>query len=158
MKESWSEVPLQGNKIEWFVNQGDMVKKAVSNFPPHYQSNYRRSVGENKITHCGSEIFYIPQRHIGDFSYLVKAIGSLDIHHSFAVPLLFLAMDSPSNFESKALTKIVYRADLPSNTTFATIYSAEAHAVYPSKVRNEMEFVKLIRVMASGDPFLKELV
>ncbi|CAL5085154.1 unnamed protein product [Urochloa decumbens] len=158
VKESWSDVALQGNNIEWFVNQGDMVKKAVGNFPPYYQTNYRRSVGENKIIHCSSEIFYIPQQHIGDFSYLVKAIGSLDIHHTFAVPMVFLAMDSPSNFESKALTKLVYRADLPSNTTFASIYSAEAHAVYPLKVRNEMEFVKLIRVMASGDPFLMELV
>ncbi|RLN34693.1 uncharacterized protein C2845_PM03G14860 [Panicum miliaceum] len=158
VKESWSDVPLQGNKIEWFVNQGDMVKKAVGSFRPHYQTNYRRSVGENKIVHCGSEIFYIPQRHIGDFSYLVKAIGSLDIHHSIAVPMLFLAMDSPSNFESKALTKLVYRADLPSNTTFLSIYTAEADAVYPLKIQNEMEFVKLIRVMASGDPLLMELV
>ncbi|RLM87476.1 uncharacterized protein C2845_PM04G32800 [Panicum miliaceum] len=158
VKESWSDVPLQGNKIEWFVKQGDMVKKAVGSFRPHYQTNYRRSVGENKIVHCSSEIFYIPQRHIGDFSYLVKATGSLEIHHSIAVPMLFLAMDSPSNFESKALTKLVYRADLPSNTTFLSIYTAEADAVYPLKIRNEIEFVKLIRVMASGDPFLMELV
>ncbi|KAL6657101.1 hypothetical protein ACP70R_004881 [Stipagrostis hirtigluma subsp. patula] len=158
VKELWSDVPLQGNKIEWFVKQGDMVKKAVGSFPSHYQSNYKRSVGEDKIIHCSSEIFYIPQRHIGDFSHLVKVIGSLDIHHSIAVPMLFLAMDSPSNFESKALTKLVYRADLPSNTTFATIYTAEAHAVYPVKVQNEMDFVKLVRVMASGDPFLLELV
>ncbi|XP_062189423.1 probable glycosyltransferase STELLO1 [Phragmites australis] len=158
VKESWSDVPLQGNKNDWFVNQGEMVKKAVGSFPFHYQANYKRSVGENKIIHCSSEIFYIPQRHISDFSYLVKVIGSLDIHHNIAVPMLFLAMDSPSNFESKSLTKLVYRTDLPSNTTFSTIYTAEAHAVYPVKVRNEMDFVKLIRVMASGDPFLMELV
>jgi len=158
VKESWSDVPLQGNKIEWFVNQGGMVKKAIDTFQPHYQTNYRRSVGENKIVHCSSEIFYIPQQHVGDFSYLVKAIGSLDIHHSIAVPLLFLAMDSPSNFESKALTKLVYRADLPSNTTSLSIYTAKADAVYPLKIRNEIEFVKLIRVMASGDPLLMELV
>jgi hypothetical protein len=49
-------------------------------------------------------------------------------------------------------------ANLPSNTTFSTIYTAEAHAVYPMKVQNEMDFVSLIRVMASGDPFLMELV
>jgi hypothetical protein len=158
VKESWSDVPLHGNNIEWFVNQGDMVKKGVSNFPSQYEANYRRNVGENNLIRCSSEIFYIPQRYIGDFSNLVKAIGSLDIHHSFAVPMLFLAMDSPSNFESKALTKLVYRADLPSNTTLSTIYTAEAHAVYPVKVQNEMDFVKLIRVMSSGDPFLMELV
>lgn len=158
VKESWSDVPLRGNKTEWFANQGDLVKQAVRSFPFHYQANYKRSVGEDKIIHCSSEIFYTPRRHIGDFSYLVKVIGSLDIHHSIAVPMLFLAMDLPSNFESQALAKLVYRTNLPSNTTFSAIYTAEAHAVYPMKVQNEMDFVKLIRVMASGDPFLMELV
>lgn len=158
VKESWSDVPLHGNNIEWFVNQGDMIKKAVSNFPSQYQDNYRRSVGENNLIRCSSEIFYVPQRYTRDFSDLVKVIGSLDIHHSFAVPMLFLAIDSPSNFESKALTKLVYRADLPSDTTLSTIYTTEAHAVYPVKVQNEMDFVKLIRAMALGDPFLMELI
>lgn len=56
------------------------------------------------------------------------------------------------------MTKLVYRADLPSDTTLSTIYTTEAHAVYPVKVQNEMDFVKLIRAMALGDPFLMELV
>lgn len=135
-----------------------MVKKAIASFPFQYQANYKRSVGEDKIIHCNSEIFYIPRSHIGDFSYLVQAIGSLDIHHSIAIPMLFLAMDLPSNFESKALTKLIYRTNVPSNATFATIYTAQAHAVYPMKVQNEIDFVELIRVMASGDPFLMELI
>jgi hypothetical protein len=158
VKESWSDIPLEGNKYDWFVNQGDMVKRAVDSFPIHYQAHYKRNVGQNKIIHCSSEVFYIPQRHISGFSHLVKVIGSLDIHHTIAVPMLFLAIDSPSNFEPKALTKLVYRTDLPSNTTIATIYTARAHAVYPVKIQNEMDFVKLVRVMASGDPFLMELV
>ncbi|TVU37465.1 hypothetical protein EJB05_10781 [Eragrostis curvula] len=158
VKESWSDIALQGNKIDWFVNQGDMVKKAVGNFPLHYQDHYKRNVGENKIIRCSSEVFYIPQRHVSGFSHLVKVIGSLDIHHSIAVPMLFLAMDSTSNFEPKAFTKLVYRANLPSNTTFSTIYTTEAHAVYPVKIKNEVDFVKLIRVMSSGDPFLMELI
>lgn len=135
-----------------------MVKKAIASFPFQYQANYKRSVGEDKIIHCNSEIFYIPRSHIGDFSYLVQAIGSLDIHHSIAIPMLFLAMDLPSNFESKALTKLIYRTNVQSNATFATIYTAQAHAVYPMKVQNEIDFVELIRVMASGDPFLMELI
>lgn len=156
VKESWSDVSFHGN--EWFTNQRDMVKKAVGSFPFHYQANYKRSVGEDKIIHCSSEIFYIPQRYTGVFSSLVKVTGNLDIHHTIAVPMLFLAMDLPSNFEPKALGKLVYRTNLPSNTTFSAIYTAEAHAVYPMKVQNEIDFVNLIRVMASGDPFLLELV
>ncbi|KAK3127905.1 hypothetical protein QOZ80_7AG0579950 [Eleusine coracana subsp. coracana] len=158
VKESWSDILVQGNKIDWFANQGGMVKEAVGSFPLHYQALYKRNVGENNIIHCSSEVFYIPQRHISSFSHLIEVIRSLDIHHSIAVPMLFLAIDSPSNFEPKALTKLVYRTDLPSNTTFSTIYTAEAHAVYPVKIQNEMDFVKLIKVMALGDPFLMELV
>ncbi|XP_044455537.1 probable glycosyltransferase STELLO1 [Triticum aestivum] len=158
VKESWSDVPLPGNNNEWFMNQGNMVKKAVDSFPVHHQANYKRSIGEDKIIHCSSEIFYIPRRYTGDFSYLVKVIGNLDIHHTIGVPMLFLAMDVPSNFEPKALGKLAYRTNLPSDTTFSAIYTPEAHAVYPMKVENEIDFVKLIRVMASGDPFLLELV
>uniref|UniRef100_A0ACD5UKG7 Uncharacterized protein n=1 Tax=Avena sativa TaxID=4498 RepID=A0ACD5UKG7_AVESA len=158
VKDSWSDVPLRRNNIKWFRNQGDMVKKAVGSFPFHYQDNYKRSVAEDTIIHCSSEIFYVPRQYTGHFSNLVKVIGNLDIHHTIAVPMLFLAMDLPSNFEPRALGKLVYMTNLPSNTTFSTIYTAEAHAVYPMKVQNEMDFVKLIRVMASGDPFLMELI
>jgi hypothetical protein len=45
----------------------------------------------------------------------------------------------PSNFESKALTKLIYRTNVQSNATFATIYTAQAHAVYPMK-----EFTKTV--------------
>uniref|UniRef100_A0ACD5YSQ2 Uncharacterized protein n=1 Tax=Avena sativa TaxID=4498 RepID=A0ACD5YSQ2_AVESA len=158
VKDSWSGVPLRRNNIEWFRNQGDMVKKAVGSFPFRYQDNYKRSVAEDTIIHCSSEIFYVPRQYTGHFSNLVKVIGNLDIHHTVAVPMLFLAMDLPSNFEPRALGKLVYMTNLPSNTTFSTIYTAEAHAVYPMKVQNEMDFVSLIRVMASGDPFLTELI
>lgn len=113
---------------------------------------------EDKITFCSSELFYVPGRFVGDFTDLVGLVGDLDIHHKIAVPMFFLSMDSPQNFDSDALAKTVYKTKLSPNDTFSTIYTAQAPAVFPMKVQNEVDFVKLVRLMASGDPLLMELV
>lgn len=113
---------------------------------------------EGKLIICSSEIFYIPQRLVADFSDLVGIVGDLHIHHRIAVPVFFLAMDSQENFDSKALATVIYKTQPRANNSFMSYYTAQAPAVYPLKVHNEYDFIKLIRVMASGDPLLLELV
>ncbi|KAJ4779448.1 tRNA (Guanine-N(7)-)-methyltransferase subunit trm82 [Rhynchospora pubera] len=159
VKDSWFTKPKLGNADEWFLKQGEMVAQVVSNFPVHFQTSYKESMGdEDKITFCSSELFYIPGRFVGDFADLVGLVGDLDIHHKIAVPMFFLSMDSPQNFDSDALAKTVYKTKLSPNDTFSSIYTAQAPAVFPMKVQNEVDFVKLVRLMASGDPLLMELV
>ncbi|XP_072984860.1 probable glycosyltransferase STELLO2 [Typha latifolia] len=156
--DSWITVPIEGNKQEWFVNQGNMVKKVVSSFPVHFQVSYKESISEDKLIFCSSELFYVPGRFVSDFSDLVGIVGDLGIHHKIAVPMFFQAMDSPQNFDSDALARTVYRTKLSANDSLATIYTAQAPAVFPLKVQNEVDFIKLIRIMAVGDPLLMELV
>ena len=135
------------------------MKKVINNFPVHFQVSYKENMGEeNKLTICGSEIFYIPQRHATDFADLIGLVGDSDIHHKVAVPMFFLAMDSPQNYDSEALSKIVYSTEKSANASLANTYSTRAAAVYPLEIRDEIEFIKLVRVMASGDPLLMELV
>lgn len=130
----------------------------MGNFPVHFQVSYKETMGEDKLIYCSSELFYIPRRFVGDFSDLVGLVGDVDMHHKIAVPMFFLAMDSDQNIDSDALAKAVYRTNLLANESFSAIYTAQAPAVYPVKVQNELDFIKLIRVMASGDPLLMELV
>ncbi|RWW81386.1 hypothetical protein BHE74_00010235 [Ensete ventricosum] len=120
--------------------------------------NYKQSTTEGRLIICGSEIFYVPQRFVGDFIDIVEIIGDQRIHHKVAVPMIFLAMDVPENFDSSALATVVYKAGLSANDSFASYYTANVPAIYPLKVHHEYDFVKLIRVMASGDPLLQELV
>lgn len=150
-------VTIGGNSSEWFTKQASLVKQVVNNFPVHFQVSYKENVGEEKkLTICGSEIFYIPQRHATDFADLVGLVGDLDIHHKVAVPMFFLAMDSPQNYDSEALSKVVYSTEKSFNLT--NTYSPRVPAVYQLNIRDEIEFIKLVRVMASGDPLLMELV
>jgi hypothetical protein len=155
---SWVTVPLENNKEEWFVKQGSMVKQVIGSSPVHFQTNYKESMGEDKIAFCGSELFYIPRQFVEDFGDLVGLVGDLELHHKVAVPMFFLAMDSPKNFDSDALAGTVFRSNLVGNETFSSIYTAHAPAVFPVKVQNEIDFIKLIRVMSTGDPLLMELV
>ncbi|CAM0955693.1 unnamed protein product [Alopecurus aequalis] len=155
---SWVTVPLESNKEEWFVKQGAMVKQVVGNSPVHFQTKYKESMGKDKIVFCGSELFYIPRQFVEDFGDLVGLVGDLDLHHKIAVPMFFLAMDSPENFDSEALAGTVFRTNLAANETFSSIYTAQSPAVFPVKVMNEIDFIKVIRLMSKGDPLLMELV
>lgn len=133
-----------------------MVKKVVSTMPAHFQVNYKDSVKDQQnLVICNSEVFYVPRKFVSDFTDLVNLVDDLEIHHKVAIPMFFSAMDSPQNFDS-VLNSMKYKQKLQSNSTL--FYSAEAPAVHPWSVTSEQDFIKLIRIMAAGDPLLMELV
>ncbi|CAL9146867.1 probable glycosyltransferase STELLO2 [Musa acuminata AAA Group] len=156
--ESWVLVSTEGNVSEWHLNQGNLVKTIVDNFPVHFQTSYKESTTDGRLVICSSEIFYVPQRLVTDFVDLVGIVGDLQIHHKIAVPMFFLAMDALENLDSSALATVVYRTNLMANDSITSYYTAKVPAVYPLKVQTENDFVKLVRLMASGDPLLLELV
>lgn len=151
-------VSTRGNVSEWHLNQGNLVKKIVDNFPVHFQTSYKESTTDGRLVICSSEIFYVPQRLVTDFVDLVGIVGDLQIHHKIAVPMFFLAMDALENLDSSALATVVYRTNLMANDSITSYYTAQVPAVYPLKVQTENDFVKLVRLLASGDPLLLELV
>lgn len=154
---SWTTASTSGNS-DWYSKQVDMVKKVVGTMPVHFQVNYKGTVrSDQSVTICSSEIFYIPQRFVSDFVDLVNLVGHLEIHQKVAIPMFFLSMDLPQNFDS-VLSTMVYKQELPSFNYSSTHYSAQASAVHPWKVSSEQEFIKLIRIMGEGDPLLMELV
>lgn len=132
------------------------MKRVVSSMPVHFQVSYKENVPrKHSLTLCNSEVFYVPRRLLGDFKDLVALVGDLEIHHKVAIPMFFMAMDSPNNFDP-VLNKMIYRTELPSKNS-SSIYSAVAPAVHPWSVSDEPDFIKLIRIMAEGDPLLMEL-
>ncbi|KMT15027.1 hypothetical protein BVRB_3g061520 [Beta vulgaris subsp. vulgaris] len=154
VSKSWT--PVSTNKGDWFSEQGDMVKKVVNTMPAHFQVNYKEAAMTNpSFVVCSSELFFVPRKHVEDFIDLVALVGDLEMHHKVAIPMFFLAMDSPENFDP-VFSTMVYKNKPPSGNT--TLYSAQAPAVHPWNVSSEQEFIKVIRVMAVGDPLLMELV
>ncbi|CAN4110328.1 unnamed protein product [Withania somnifera] len=157
-----NKVPTSRNMIDgknstWYVKQAELVKKVVSTMPVHLQVNYKESgPTDQSIALCGSEVFYVPRRFVQDFVDLVDLVGDLDIHQKIAVPMFFMAMDLPQNFDT-LLNKMVYKT-VASSTNSLKLYSAQVPAVHPLIVSTESEFIKLIRLMAAGDPLLMELV
>jgi hypothetical protein len=133
-----------------------MVQKVVSMMPAHFQVNYKDTSNNDKnLLLCSSEIFYVPQRLISDFVDLVNLVDNLEIHQKVAIPMFFVSMDSTQNFDP-VLDKTIYKQAPPTNSS--TLYSAKVPAVHPWSVSSEQEFIKLIRIMAEGDPLLMELV
>ena len=156
VSKSWSTVSTSGNS-DWFSKQADMVKKVVSMMPVHFQVNYKETINSDQLlTVCSSDVFYIPRRFIADFTELVNLVDNLEIHHKVAIPMFFLSMDSPQNFDP-VLSRMIYEENPPS-TNSSTFYSDKVPAVHPWNVSSEQEFIKLIRIMATGDLLLLELV
>ena len=134
-----------------------MVKKVVSTMPAHLQVSYKASgTSEQSLIICNSEVFYVPERLVGDFIDLVGLVGNFRMHYKVAIPMFFTAMDSPQQFDS-AFSKMIYKPEVLFGNS-STSYSAQVPAVYPWTVSNEVDFLELIRVMAAGDPLLMELV
>lgn len=155
--QSWVSVSLDKKSTQWLVKQAAMVKKVVDTLPVHFQVSYKESGNEDELVICSSEVFYVPRSFVSDFVDLVGLVGDLDMHHKVAIPLFFLAMNS-QNFDSDALRRIVYEKSLPANGSSLSYYTPKAAAVYPLKVQNEPDFIKLVQLMASGDPLLMEMV
>lgn len=125
--------------------------------PVHFQVSYKESVTEGQsITICSSEVFYVPRRFVADFVDLVNLVGSLEIHQKVAIPMFFVSMDSLRNFDP-VLSTMMYQQKPPTNNSL-NLYSAQVPAVHPWNVSSEQDFIKLIRIMAEGDPLLMELV
>lgn len=156
VSKSWGTVSTKENK-DWFEKQAKMVKKVVNMMPANFQINYKETVkSEHDLIISNSEVFYIPRRFVDDYLDLVNMIGDVDMHHKVATPLIFLSMDSPQNFDS-VLNTMIYEEKIPSSNS-SSLYSAQAPAVHPWSVTSEQEFIKLVRLMAAGDPLLLELV
>lgn len=156
VSKSWTTVSTNGNS-DWFSKQADMVKKVVSMMQAHFQVNYKESIMDSQsIAIYSSEVFYIPRRFVADFVELVNLVGGLEIHQKVAIPMFFVSMDSPQNFDP-VLSSMIYKQKPPTNNS-STLYSTQATAVHPWNVSSEQDFIKLIRIMAEGDPLLMELV
>ncbi|KAF6140714.1 hypothetical protein GIB67_035141 [Kingdonia uniflora] len=160
VSKSWTTVSTSGNNAEWFSSQAEMVKGIVNTMPVHLQVSYKETISKSepsRLTVCSSEVFYIPRRFVGDFVDLVNLVGKSELHHKVAVPMFFMAMDSPSKYDP-VFDSMIYKRKLPSNNSSASFYSAIVPAVHPWNVSSEPDFIKLIRIMATGDPLLMEMV
>lgn len=155
---SWAKVSLDSNSTEWYFKDGgrDIVKKLLSDLPVHLQIKYRESMDEKSFVVCSSEVFYVPHRFVEDFVDLVSLVGNSNLHHEVAVPIFFLAMDTPDMFDPDALSNSIYQRGGSSDAL--SYYSAEVHAVHPWKMFNESDFVRLLKAMSSGDPLLLEVL
>ncbi|XP_010508659.1 PREDICTED: probable glycosyltransferase STELLO1 isoform X2 [Camelina sativa] len=158
VSKSWTSVKPTGNS-DWFSVQAELVKNTVSTMPAHFQVNYKDATKNNHetLTVCSSEVFYVPKRLVTDFTDLVDLVGDMDLHYKVAVPMFFLSMDSPQNFDP-VLGSMVYKRKSASFNTSSSLYSPKAPAVHPWSISSEQDFIKLVQQMAEGDPLLLELV
>lgn len=155
---SWKVLNYNKEGSSWYYksNIKKGVQSVVSELPAHYKATYRANMDKNHFAVCRSNLFYIPRRYVQDFTNLVAFGVKAKLRHELAVPLFFLAMDSKHEFDGEAFSDVVYKPN--EGDSAAVHYSAQAHAVYPWKVKNELDLHSAIKAMAAGDPLLLKFV
>lgn len=157
VRRSWTVVSAKESDSPWLSKQAEKVKKVVGIMPVHLQVNFKDSSPKDQsIVTCTSEVFYVPRNFVGDFVDLVELVGNYKIHYTVAVPLFFMSMDLPNNYDP-VLSAAIYSNGLLSPDS-SNSYSLQAPALHPWNVSSESEFAKLIELMAPGDPLLMELI
>lgn len=155
--EAWKLVSYEErNGTEWYLKSSikRTVKKMVALMPVHFQMCYKENMEETHFALSKSEVFYIPQRLVGDFAELVQLAVQAKLHPDLALPLFFLAMEPKEEYDAEAFSQVVYNTE----SSHAT-YSPEVHVVRQSYApTNQRQLLGVIKAMAAGDPLLLETV
>lgn len=155
---SWIHVNFYKEGSSWYHNSNirKAVQAMINSLPSSYKAIYRANMDKNHYVVCRSNVFYIPHRHVGDFSKLTSLGMKAKLRHEVAVPLFFLAMDYKQEFDGGAFSDIIYKPI--DGDTAAEFYSKRVHVVYPWYAKDEVELQRIIKAMGAGDPLLLKFV
>lgn len=105
-----------------------------------------------------SDIYYLPRRYIEDFVALVPIAAKVKLHKDLALPLLFMALDKPENFDTYAFSNPKHLSAAEEKEDPAIAYTPDWHAMYPWAARSDMELYRIIKAMSAGDPSLSDII
>ncbi|KAJ7547308.1 hypothetical protein O6H91_08G079600 [Diphasiastrum complanatum] len=159
-RTSWQVIGFKRTGPDWFLGYGvkKNIKIAIRSLPAKFQNMYRKSMDDMHYVVCSSDIFYIPQRHVRDFRELVSVGVKAQLRHEIAVPLFYMALERPANYDSIAFRNTLYLTGGNKKGDLATLYRKEQHILHPWKVSSESELLRVVRTMSVGDPLLLEVL
>jgi hypothetical protein len=157
---TWQVASFNDEGSAWYLEKGykNGVKKLLSQLPVEYRTNYREVMDDGHFTVSTSDVYYVPARYIDDFSALARLAGKVKLHQDLALPLLFMAMDNPHNFDGYAFSKTRILSDSDVKEDPALIYTPNWHIIYPWVASSEPELYRIIKAMSAGDPTLSEIL
>lgn len=157
---TWQVASFNDEGSAWYLEKGykNGVKKLLSQLPVEYRTNYREVMDDGHFAVSTSDVYYVPARYIDDFSALARLAGKVKLHRDLALPLLFMAMDNPHNFDGYAFSKTRILSDSGVKEDPALIYTPNWHVIYPWVASSEPELYRIIKAMSAGDPTLSEIL
>jgi hypothetical protein len=159
-KETWKTASFNDESSAWYLSKGHKngVKKLVSRLPVEYRTNYRTVMDDDHFMVSSSKVYYVPRRYIDDFSTLAGLAGKQKLNSALALPLFFVAMENPENFDTYAFNNTRSLSESEVKEGPALIYTPNWHIMYPWKASSEFELYRIIKAMSAGDPSLSEIL
>ncbi|XP_002984603.2 probable glycosyltransferase STELLO2 [Selaginella moellendorffii] len=153
VKSSWTVHSFNETGTIWFLKSSikRTVTKTIYNLPDKLKATYRETMDDTKFIHSSSDFFYIPKRLVDDFKDLASVGVQNKLAHELAMPLFFLAMDRPSQFDSRAFAKVAY---VPGGEDPTSHYSIDLNVLYPWRAATEEDLFHIIKALSVGDHLL----
>nr|PNR36429.1 hypothetical protein PHYPA_022280 [Physcomitrium patens] len=152
-------VDYNASGTDWYLtkNHKNGVKKTVSRLPVEYRTTYKETMDDDHFVVCSSDIFYLPRRYINDFAAIVPLAAKVKLHRDLALPLIFMALDKPSNFDAHAFSSIKQLSE-EEKVDSAIAYTPAFHVVFPWAATSDIELYRIIKAMSAGDPSLVDII
>lgn len=157
---TWQTVDYNASGADWYLtkNHKNNVKKTVSRLPVEYRTTYKETMDDNHFVVCSSDVFYLPRRYIDDFAALVPLASKVKLHRDLALPMIFMAMDKPSNFDDYAFSSIKHLSEKEEIDDPAIAYTPAWHVVFPWAATSDIELYRIVKAMSAGDPSLADII
>lgn len=157
---TWQKVSFNDSGSDWYLSKGNKngVKKTVSRLPVEYRTTYKETMDDDHFVVSTSDIYYLPRRLVDDFAALVPLAAKVKLHRDLALPLMFMAMDNPENFDAHAFSSTKQLSQKEEIDDPAIAYTPSWHAVYPWAASSDVELYRIIKAMSAGDPSLADII
>ncbi|CAM6120954.1 unnamed protein product [Calypogeia fissa] len=157
VSEAWQQFDVTDNGTATSFESPEMKKsftQAFKSLPPDFRKAYRKSIGETFYVMSPSDVFYVPKRYVTNFITLITPMSQAGLPQELAIPMIFLALDKPENYESSALSNMIYIDEKRLKKLGgdrALFYKSDVDAVCPWRATSEDELAQLFKTIGKND-------
>lgn len=138
---AWAYASRSKDWCWWKSSMGSSaIRPCLQDLPDLYKKNYIENMGQNNLTHGGSDVLYIPQRLRTDYINLAHFFYDYRVILEIAMPSICCCLESIDRWE-------IFNAKYlwgPEQKKLFDLYSKELDYIHPVKLtkKENVEFVK----------------
>lgn len=153
-EESFGAFPATEDSELWGQLPGHQKRTmmAFQNIIPRYVQQYKESIKPrvSVLIKAPSDAFYIPKSYTGAIADIVPNFSAANVTSDIAIPTILFCLDSPLNFDPKALTDIKYLNETLNGLEEFARYTSIS-GISPTMLNNSQSQETALKLLARDD-------